>query len=85
MKIKYTASYNRGFGKLCPELQELVLLKIERFTEYSFHMGLKAHKLHGRMADSWAFSINHKYRIVYKFIGEDTAYLLEIGTHDIYD
>lgn len=42
---------------------------------------LKTHKLHGRMDNSYACSIDHRYRIVFSF---DNKYVYpeSIGTHD---
>lgn len=45
---------------------------------------LKTHKLTGKLANYWAFSINRKYRIIFEFIGKETIRLYSVGTHDIY-
>ena len=52
------------------------------FTNDPFNKSLKTHKLSGDLKDSWAFSINYSYRIVFQFIDDNTILLMDIGTHD---
>ncbi|MBP6858464.1 MAG: type II toxin-antitoxin system mRNA interferase toxin, RelE/StbE family [Candidatus Pacebacteria bacterium] len=42
---------------------------------------LKTHKLHGKMKESYACSINYQYRISFTF-DEKYIYLESIGSHD---
>lgn len=85
MKIHYSPLFERAYRKLSPDIKERVKSREETFRTHPFHMGLKTHKLHGRMKNLWAFSITHKYRIIFEFIDENTVRFNYIGTHDIYD
>ena len=50
----------------------------------AFDSRLRTHKLRGMKA-VWAFSVDYDYRIMFRFLPDGKAALLEIGTHDIYD
>ena len=85
MNIDYAPSFNKRVTKLSRNLRERIASREDLFRNYPFHMSLKIHKLHGKMKDKWAFSINNRYRIMFEFVSEDTVRFLDIGTHDIYD
>ncbi len=55
---------------------------LTQFTESPFHPSLKTHNLSGKLKGYWAFSITYEYRLVFKFISENKALLIDIGTHD---
>lgn len=46
-----------------------------------FSPSLETHKLHGKMAKSYACSVNYYYRIVFSF-DDQYIYLESIGSHD---
>jgi mRNA-degrading endonuclease YafQ of YafQ-DinJ toxin-antitoxin module len=87
-KIEYNAGFerllNRYLKRISPSEKALVFGLLEIFSKNAFDIRLKTHKLHGRMADRWAFSINRKDRIIFRFISGDHVLLLDIGDHDIY-
>jgi addiction module RelE/StbE family toxin len=85
MRIDYLPSFKKKFRRLHPKIQILAESRRKLFKEYPYHMGLKTHKLQGDLEGKWAFSINQKYRIVFRFIDEQNVLFLDIGTHDIYD
>ncbi|KHE91841.1 MAG: hypothetical protein K8F52_07115 [Candidatus Scalindua rubra] len=55
---------------------------LTQFTENPFHPSLKTHNLSGKLKGYLAFSITYEYRLVFKFISENKALLIDIGTHD---
>ncbi|OGI98398.1 hypothetical protein A3H53_04225 [Candidatus Nomurabacteria bacterium RIFCSPLOWO2_02_FULL_40_10] len=87
-KIEYNAGFerylNRYLKKISAGEKDLVFELLEIFSKNAFDPRLKTHKLHGRMAEKWAFSINRKDRIVFRFISGNHVLLLDIGDHDIY-
>ena len=84
MKILYSPRFSRLYKKV-PAVVKERLEKIEKvFRDDPFNASLKTHKLHGRLKDAWAFSVNKSYRIVFEFYDKDAVRLLAIGTHDIY-
>ncbi len=83
MKISYHPQFVRQFKGLTADLQEEALEKIELFEKNHKNPILKTHKLHGRLKDFFAFSVNYSYRIVFDLVKKE-AIFLEIGNHDIY-
>lgn len=83
MKIGYHPSFIRQFKKLPIDLQNEVKEKIVLFQKNYGDKSLKTHKLHGKMKDQWAFSINYSWRIVFELYDNQVLFL-EIGTHDLY-
>jgi mRNA-degrading endonuclease YafQ of YafQ-DinJ toxin-antitoxin module len=52
------------------------------FAEQPFHPSLKTHNLSGNLSACSAFSITYEYRVIFKFLTDDKALLIDIGTHD---
>ncbi len=64
--------------RLRSEFREAVVA----FAENPFNPVLQTHRLTGRLAGLWAFSVDDDCRVVFAFINEGTAALLmDIGTH----
>lgn len=82
--IRYRPTFIRQYKKLAPALQIEVKEKIELFKENPHHPFLKTHKLKGRLAGFWSFSVNYAYRIIFVYEKKDTAALLVVGDHSIY-
>ena len=55
--------------------------RLKLFKQYPHSPLLKDHQLTGKMDDHRAFSITGDVRVVY-YIHEETAYLIDIGTHN---
>jgi len=71
--------------KLTPRLQEAAFKRIEFFRDRGNHQRLKVHKLHGKYAGFFGFSIDRKYRIMFEWISDKEARLHTVGDHSIYD
>jgi plasmid maintenance system killer protein len=86
MEVHFKPSFVRLYNKLPPALQEEVREKIDLLKDISNHQKLRVHKLQGAMKDTYSFSINYHYRIVFMFENKkkSSAVLLVIGTHEIY-
>lgn len=82
--IIYSPFFIRKFNKLENDLQEDVTQKIDLFKDRKNHKMLKVHKLHGRFAGRFGFSVNYKFRIAFRYVTKNEALLLDIGDHDIY-
>lgn len=85
MKVYFLPIFIRHFNKLEPELQEEAIEKIELFRNKRNHTQLKVHKLYGRLANRYSFSVNYKTRIVFTYISKQEAVLLAIGDHTVYN
>jgi addiction module RelE/StbE family toxin len=58
---------------------------LELLEADAFHPGLRTHKLHGELKDSWACSAGYDFRIVFGFVqheGAEAILLQSLGTHD---
>ena len=83
MEIIYQNSFLRQLKKLPKDLKEEALEKIDLFKEDPINKQLKTHKLKGKFAGLYSFSVNYSYRIIFEII-EDNYHFLEFGDHDIY-
>lgn len=85
VKIIIASSVLRALKKYDKRFIEDFQEKLLLFQDRSQHERLKVHKLHGRMKDKFAFSINYKYRAVFAWGECDEAIIEDFGTHDLYD
>lgn len=84
MKIYYRPSFVRQYANFETSLQEEIKEKIELFRSGKNHKSLKIHKLKGKLAKHYSFSVNYRYRIVFIYQSSSEAVLLVIGDHDVY-
>jgi mRNA-degrading endonuclease YafQ of YafQ-DinJ toxin-antitoxin module len=84
MKISYTPHFARLYGKLSGNLQDETDIALELFKNDPANVRLRVHKLNGRLADYWSFSVNYNYRVVFRYGGKNEALLTAIGNHDVY-
>lgn len=84
IRILYLPRFAREYKKISRPIQVLAEKKEKLFRKNPFDTRLKTHKLHGELADFWAFSLDQKYRIIFDFFDEQTIRFYRIGTHDIY-
>ncbi len=85
LNIGYKPSFVRQFKKLELDLQDEVLEKIEVFKNKDGHKNLKVHKLHGKFADCFSFSVNFKIRVIFEYNTNNGVNLLFVGGHDLYE
>jgi plasmid maintenance system killer protein len=74
----------RQINKLDVDLQDEAIEKIELFKHVHNHRLIAVHKLKGRLVGRYSFSVNFKYRIVFKYCSKTEVVLLAIGDHKIY-
>lgn len=58
--------------------------KIELFKNGTNDISLKVHKLKGKLAHCYSFSVNYHIRIVFCYEKKNEAVLLTIGNHGVY-
>ncbi len=64
--------------KLAKKIQQQIIL----FESNPKHPSLRLHKLSGTLDNMWSLSVTRSIRIVYRIINKETAYFVDIGTHD---
>ncbi len=74
--------FKKKYKKLPLNIKLLAEKKTSVFQKDPFDKSLETHKLGGQFKDSWSFSINQKYRIVFDFYSKDVVWFNSIGTHD---
>ena len=84
-RLLTTKSYERQlqkFSRKHPELREHYFKTITILEANPYNPSLRLHKLHGKLRDYHAVSINPKYRIMIDFIvKDDIVILIGIGSH----
>ena len=85
IQISFKPTFVKQMNKLKKELVEEVFEKIELFKNEKNHKLLKVHKLHGKLSEHFSFSVNYKFRIVFKYERKSQVVFLDIGDHDIYN
>ncbi|MFA6569807.1 MAG: type II toxin-antitoxin system mRNA interferase toxin, RelE/StbE family [Bacteroidota bacterium] len=64
--------------KLAEKIQRQILL----FESNPKHPSLRLHKLSGTLDNMWSLSVTLSIRMVYRLVSKETAYFVDIGTHD---
>ncbi|HAJ44701.1 MAG: Plasmid stabilization system [Candidatus Azambacteria bacterium GW2011_GWE1_42_9] len=85
MKVSFKPTFIRQFKRLDLGLQQEANEKIELFEGGQNLTQLKIHKLHGRLAGWYSFSVNYKTRVVFCYLSKKEVALLAIGDHAVYD
>ena len=85
MRVFYTSKFAREYKKLNFKIQDLTDEKVEVFRENPFSPRLKTHKLHGSLANYYAFSIDARIRVIFRYGLKGEAHLDCVGDHGIYD
>lgn len=84
MRIYYSSKFKQEYTKLSKEIKKFAEEKETIFKKNPFDSTLNTHKLHGRLKEYWAFSIDHTYRIIFEFAKKDIIWFHSVGDHSIY-
>ena len=82
--IRYAPEFQRDYRKLPERIRVRVKERGALFTADPFHPLLRTHKLSGKLAGVWAFTVDFRHRVLFEFIGESEVLLLRVGDHSIY-
>ena len=84
INLIYTKTIIKQVKKLDKVSLEEVIKKVELLKNPNNHKQLNVHKLHGRLSDKYAFSVNNKDRIIFEYASKNEVYLLSLSNHDDY-
>jgi len=84
VKIYFSSRFARSYKKLPSKVKEIAAKKEKIFRKNPFDVRLKAHKLRGGLKKFWSFSIDDKYRIIFRFQDRETVLFYSVGDHSIY-
>lgn len=82
-KILYHPNFSAAFRSISPVVREKAVMKEALFCENIFHPLLRTHKLKGRLAGLYSFSVDAQYRILFKMY-KNSVIFLDIDNHDLY-
>ena len=82
--IEYSTKYVRSFHKLPHLTQEKARMNEEIFCSDPFDPRLQTHKLHGKFQQYLAYSVDRRYRVIFRFISGSEVLFFDIGLHKIY-
>lgn len=82
--IDYGTKYIRSFKKLPTPVKQKAREKEKLFRRNPFDPASETHKLHGKFRDYWAYSVDNKYRVIFRFLNGDQVLFFDIGLHLIY-
>lgn len=85
IKLTWNKNFERAlkrYVKKHPDKEPRIKEKLKLFTEEPYAAELRNHKLSGRLKDLRAIVVEYDCRIVFQFIDEQTALLINIGSHE---
>lgn len=85
IKLVWNKNFERNLKKYIkkhPDKEKKIIEKLKLFTENPYESELRNHKLSGKLSELRAVVIEYDCRIVFKFIDDSTALLINIGSHD---
>ena len=88
--LVWSATFARAFKRMSRHQRQLTARTeraLKQLAEDPFHSSLRTHKLKGKLAGSWACTVDYDNRIVFEFAqdplsGEEEILLLTVGTHE---
>ena len=84
INLVFTKTFLRQLKKFDKSFVKVIVERIELFKNPENHKRLEVHKLHGRLSDKYAFSINKKDRIMFIYNSQNEAIMLAVDDHDLY-
>lgn len=82
--VNFSPHFFKSFHRLPRSIQAQAKKKDEWFRQNPFDQRLRTHKLKGELSGAWAYSINRRYRVLFRFLNGDEVIYYDVGTHDIY-
>ena len=85
INLFWGSSFKRAYRKTVkahPHLKGKIAERLEAFANDPFHPSLRTHKLGGKLKGLWAFIVEYDCRIVFQFLEDGDALLIDIGEHD---
>jgi len=84
LTIHPSSRFKRSFKKQPLHIRKDFIRKIEIFKKYPFYPSLRTHKLSGSLTDCYSFYLRDGFRVLFNFMENDNALLINIGSHNDY-
>ena len=82
MEIFLTKEFKENFSCLEKQIQKQAEKQIAIFKNNPFYPSLHTEKLVPKSREVWSFRIDIKYRIIFRFLNDNTVAFLTVGPHD---
>jgi mRNA-degrading endonuclease YafQ of YafQ-DinJ toxin-antitoxin module len=82
--IHVSTRFKRSYKKLPKHVKEDFSERIKVFRENPFSPELKTHKLKGTLSSHYSFYLCDGFRILFDFVENNIALLINVGAHDDY-
>jgi mRNA interferase YafQ len=85
LTLVWGTSFKRALKKVIaanPELKPKIFLTLDTFCNNQHHPSLRVHKLSGKLSGLYAIAVAYDCRIIFEFMDDNNALLIDIGTHD---
>ena len=82
LEIIVAEEFQRLYSELPSHIQKKAEKKEEVFRKNPFHPSLHTEKLEPKGKQVWSFRVDKKYRIIFRFLGENKIVFIAIGPHD---
>lgn len=82
MKIYTTAYFRKKIKKIPDTIKKKMIRREQIFITNPFYPILDTHKLHGKLKEEFAYSIDDSYRIKFVFIENGDVLYTDVGTHN---
>ena len=81
MRIIFHANFKKQYQKLRPSVQKKFKERRDLFLENEFHPILNNHPLRGKYEGYRSIGIAGDMRVIFRFITDDIAYFVAIGSY----
>lgn len=81
IQIRFDPVFRKQYKKLPIKLKQRFDDRLLLFKRDPFAALLRLHPLHGKLSGYWSINITGDVRAVYKYLGEEVAIFVLIGTH----
>jgi len=85
IKLTWNNSFEKSLKKYIkkhPEKETTIKEKLVRFTQEPYAPELRNHKLSGQLKDLRAIVVEFDCRIIFCMVDNETALLVDIGSHE---
>jgi mRNA-degrading endonuclease RelE of RelBE toxin-antitoxin system len=82
MKILLAKEFKENFSSLDKQTQKRADKQILIFKNNIFHPSLHTEKLSPKWKEVWSFRIDKRFRVIFRFINQNTILFLTVGPHD---
>jgi addiction module RelE/StbE family toxin len=81
MEIIYSKYFVKQYKKLPKDIQDKFKKRLDIFQNDNQNSILNIHGLRGMYAGKYSFNVTADYRVIFAYMEEDVAMLIDIGTH----